>query len=621
VLGAGHRPPPPAGIIDTIAAGEPRPADVWFWEPTDDGPLLIPVSFPPTGGRAPAWHLARLVCQGPPWDRNWGLAARALGSDGPAPVKVASRGAWLIVEVAPAFRDGLRARGRWEAFVQSLARTFAASPGDWDRLTVTAAGAPAEHVAPLPRAPDGSRRYLAVWRAGRAYAALPPGQPELLRPPRAAAWTVSAEALLPGKYLPRDGAVLLCEIRGDTLSVALSPAAMAALTSGWGEPRLLADLLWLNFAAPDGPRRVDIHCGGAVLASSSPDPACRLCLNRTLPPTCSLGESGLKLVCGGDLMIGRAVNTWRRTRGGFYPLARIASRLGGADIALANLEAVLTTAEDRLPGKGIWLRADPEVAGLLADVGFDALSCANNHTIDFDSTGIRDTITALTGAGLPWAGAGLDLLDAHLPVRLETAGHSVVLLAYTDWADLFWSHAYPRSSRATPDRPGVAALEAEAVLGDLRAVAGTADIIVVSCHWGTEDSHVVTPEQRRLARRMIVAGADVVLGHHPHVLQGVERFGTGVVLYSLGNLCCDQRDRDNRRSVLAEIAWRAGRAPEVLLHPLRIDEGAPRPSRPEELAVDLAGIRSYCRALGTEARPTPDGRAVEVLWPEGLSGG
>jgi hypothetical protein len=201
--------------------------------------------------------------------------------------------------------------------------------------------------------------------------------------------------------------------------------------------------------------------------------------------------------------------------------------LANAHMAVGNLEGPLTERPVAAPTWRFCLRGHPLYAQVLRAAGFGALSLANNHVMDFGWEGAEETIDALSKAGIRTFGAGVNLAAARAPLRMSLAGKNVAFLGYSDVPvnlPIF----------ATGSAPGVALANVEHMIQDIRVAKQNSDLVVVCLHWGHEMLLCPSPGQRKVARQLIAAGANVILGHHPHVLQGIERVNRGLVAYSLG---------------------------------------------------------------------------------------
>jgi len=200
--------------------------------------------------------------------------------------------------------------------------------------------------------------------------------------------------------------------------------------------------------------------------------------------------------------------------------------LKSADLTIANLENPLTEAETGVERK-FTLRGDPGWARIVKDAGIDLVTLANNHTMDYGHKGLFDTIHTLNLAGLAYLGAGRNREEACAPKFMEIKGMRLAILART-------SVIVTSPSYAGDTQPGVAFLEPEETKKTIKSCKKEADIVVLLIHWGLEEYLYPTSYQRHLSMDFIEVGADLILGHHPHVLQGVERIGNGLVCYSLG---------------------------------------------------------------------------------------
>lgn len=245
-------------------------------------------------------------------------------------------------------------------------------------------------------------------------------------------------------------------------------------------------------------------------------------------PAESNGEPEVEVVFAGDIMLdtlpGEAVAR------GEDPCAAFADVLDAADLAVGNLECVVATTG--APVEKAWtFRAHPRVLPMLAR-HFGAVSLANNHTGDYGPEAFRQQLTLLRKQGLSYFGGGRDLNEAHLPLIVERKGLRIALLGYNEY--------HPRSFEAGPDRPGVAWSVDEQVVADLRAARTQyhADPVIPYMHWGWEE-YPADDRQQQLARLMIDNGADVVVGSHPHMLQGVETYRGKLIVYSVGNFVFD----------------------------------------------------------------------------------
>lgn len=208
-----------------------------------------------------------------------------------------------------------------------------------------------------------------------------------------------------------------------------------------------------------------------------------------------------------------------------HPFRLIAPTLREADIAFANLETPLS---DNARWSGAF-RTPAVFADGIRWAGIDVVATANNHALDAEGQGLEDTREALWKAGVGAVGTGRDLEDARRPFVIERNGLKLGFLAYAVAVN------GGSAGFAQPDRSGVAPLDPFIIKEDIRALRDQVDYVVLSFHWAIENSQDTHPDAREFAYEMIDAGADIILGHHPHVPRGVEVYNGKAIFYSLGN--------------------------------------------------------------------------------------
>lgn len=238
------------------------------------------------------------------------------------------------------------------------------------------------------------------------------------------------------------------------------------------------------------------------------------------------------LVMVGDIMMDRGVKRSIDANfdGDFSVLFANTQYLRNADIAFGNLEGPIAES-GRNVGSRFSFRMKPVVAGTLGDAGFDVVSFANNHVGDWDRAAFDETMLQLKEAQIQYAGAGTTYADATTPRVVDVRGTKVGFLAATDVG--------PNWLAATETKPGIL-LASDPKLPEIIATAKTqVDVLVMSFHFGNEYSPANT-RQQKLAYASIDAGADIVVGHHPHVMQKVEEYNGKLIYYSLGNYIFDQ---------------------------------------------------------------------------------
>ena len=242
--------------------------------------------------------------------------------------------------------------------------------------------------------------------------------------------------------------------------------------------------------------------------------------------------TAVTLVFGGDTHFeGVLRSKLDANPGGMF--APIAGVLGGADIAMVNLETAIATggSPDR---KAYNFRAPPSAFEALRAAGVDAVTVANNHGRDYGPAGLAETLAAKQQTPLPVLGIGANADEAYRPWRTDVRGQRISVFAATDVLDDWLIEPWT----ATDAQPGLASSKAPAgdrLLAGIRAARTDSDTIVVYLHWGVEGGTCPSPRQQELARALVDAGADVVVGSHSHRVQSAGRLGTAFVDYGLGN--------------------------------------------------------------------------------------
>jgi poly-gamma-glutamate synthesis protein (capsule biosynthesis protein) len=273
-------------------------------------------------------------------------------------------------------------------------------------------------------------------------------------------------------------------------------------------------------------------------------------------------EKPFKIVFVGDIMLdggpGHVVGN------GGDPFAEVGKILRGADLSIGNLECVISRKGEPLV-KSYTFLGRPECIPLLKKY-FSAVSVANNHSGDYGKEAFADQLDTFDREKLPYFGGGRNLIDARKPLVLESRGRKVALLGYCDFP--------PKSFAADEKTPGTAWLVEADVLADIRAAkAAGADLVIPYLHWGDEMEPASNEEQKTLARKMIDAGADAVVGMHPHVTQTVEYYRGKPIIYSLGNFVFDYFAGDPPvwNGWIAELSFDGRTAPDLTLHVVELD--------------------------------------------------
>ncbi len=232
----------------------------------------------------------------------------------------------------------------------------------------------------------------------------------------------------------------------------------------------------------------------------------------------------------------------------------IKSTLRQADAVVINLESPVTSRGRELQSKSLHLRSNPNHVTLLSDLQTSVACLANNHMCDWTDDGIKDTLSLLQDNRIPHTGAGPTPTEARKPACVSIGELQLGFLAF--------GAESIGTVPATDGSYGCSTFDVETSLGCIRELKEKVDLVIVAVHWGFTNYHMPLPEHVTAARRMIDEGATAIVGHHPHVIQGYERRGNGVIVYSLGNFIFGRfyrngrvvnQSRENRYGMVCEL--------------------------------------------------------------------
>ncbi|HOQ98667.1 MAG TPA: CapA family protein [Anaerolineae bacterium] len=294
------------------------------------------------------------------------------------------------------------------------------------------------------------------------------------------------------------------------------------------------------------------------------------------------GEQVAVVIAVGDVMLGRDV------AGEAAPLAAVAPWLRAAGLAVGNLECVVGA--EGVPRPGPYrLRAPLAALATLRGAGFDVLGLANNHALDYGPEALAETAARLHGAGIDPVGAGANAEAARKAVIRGVNGLRLAFLACNAVPD---PDDNPSDSGWAPAR-----WDQEEALAAIAAARAQADAVIVSVHWGYEYELRPDPAQRDAALSLLDAGADLVVGHHPHVVQGTDVLNGRFVAYSLGSLVFDQEQEETREGLALRALFDVEGLRAVQALPLWAGP-RPRLMSPGEAAPLLARIQPPPRRIG-----------------------
>ena len=293
-------------------------------------------------------------------------------------------------------------------------------------------------------------------------------------------------------------------------------------------------------------------------------------------------------------MLGRLVNEALRTRQPDFPWGDTLPLFKTVDLRVCNLECVISDRGSPWTEtfKPFHFRTDPKNIATLRAAGIDAVSLANNHSLDYSAEGLLDTIKALDKAGIRHAGAGRDMREAAEPALLEAQKDlNIGLIAFTDnvpeWEAGLESPGVFYTPLDTEDK------RAKRLFGTVRETKERAAFVIVSAHWGPNWGYRPQTAHIRFAHALIENGADMVFGHSCHVFQGMEVYRGRPIIYSAGDFVDDYAVNDierNDESFIFVVETGEGRIRRMLLYPtmiIRFQARLPRTMLAEEIAVKM----------------------------------
>jgi poly-gamma-glutamate synthesis protein (capsule biosynthesis protein) len=302
------------------------------------------------------------------------------------------------------------------------------------------------------------------------------------------------------------------------------------------------------------------------------------------------------MTAGGDVIGGFGVSGVVAGMGSSL-FKSVAPSFEKSDFGFVNLESPLTTDGDAQGWKDVVIKGNPDMAPAMAKSGINVVTMANNHAGDMGDSGLLDSIKYCEKNDIAVVGAGKDLKQAMAGKVLETDdGVRVAFLGFTDVLPV----GYP----ATSSSPGVAPGRADigAVKQAIRAAKKKADFVVVGWHWNVESQRAPTSLETREGTAAIDAGADIVIAHHPHLLDGMEAYHGGLIVYSLGNLVFSGFSGETAETVLVRAKVSEDRLDAQLIPVVGGGSGVPSLAKGAQAESILQRVKGFSAALDTNVK-------------------
>jgi poly-gamma-glutamate synthesis protein (capsule biosynthesis protein) len=265
----------------------------------------------------------------------------------------------------------------------------------------------------------------------------------------------------------------------------------------------------------------------------------------------------------GDIMLGHRAEPYLLKDGPGYPFVNVLPVLREAQLVVGNLESPISKRGTAVENKQFTLRVGPVAVEALKAAGIGVVTLANNHILDFGPQALQDTLAVLGENGILFSGAGMDLDDARAPALIKSGDRTLAFLSY--------SLTFPLEFYASAGRPGTAPGYKEYVKRDIERVRSQADLVIVSFHWGAELMSTAKDYQKDLGRKAIDWGADLVLGHHPHILQELEVYRGRLIAYSLGNFVFGSESDKTNSSIILLCTFKGKSLARIEVVPLDVN--------------------------------------------------
>lgn len=307
-------------------------------------------------------------------------------------------------------------------------------------------------------------------------------------------------------------------------------------------------------------------------------------------------SQSFKISLIGDLLMDGSIRAQINKNGFNYPWEMVKEYFLNDDITVGNLETSITTRGTKWDDKQFNFRSDPRNLKAMKESGIDILTLANNHILDYGYDGLLDTLNHIDKSGIKRVGGGKDKKEAIQGIIVEEDGIKIGLLSF--------SRVIPNVKwYATDKSPGIVGAydpHIEEVLNRIKEMKSQTDVVVLSIHWGVELSATPRKQEIDLAKKLVDAGADIIMGHHPHVLQGIEIYKGKPIFYSLGNFVFGTRNGLTSNTMIAQVNFINKKIDNIEMIPCTISGGRPTPLLGEERVKKINYMNTISKGFNTK---------------------
>ena len=305
-------------------------------------------------------------------------------------------------------------------------------------------------------------------------------------------------------------------------------------------------------------------------------------------------EKSVKISIVGDVLLDRGVKEKIHTNKDDYdyPYGGVNEILKDSDLTIGNLEGPITIQDTPVLKKGnLIFKGSPSNVSALYNAGFRVFNLANNHSMDYGTKGMSETIALLNKSGINTLGGGFNKEAAEKPIYMDMKGTKVGLLGFSTFP--------PEGYFVFEDRPDVAHLEEDRLKEIIKAAKENCDLLIVMFHWGEEFNYYAGKQQKMVAHLACDSGADIVIGHHPHVLQGIEKFKGKYIFYSLGNFVFDKQiPSGTDETGILQLLIVKNKIQKISILPIKITNCRPRTCSSEEAKHIYNRLTLYSKDMG-----------------------
>jgi len=279
-----------------------------------------------------------------------------------------------------------------------------------------------------------------------------------------------------------------------------------------------------------------------------------------------------------------------------YPFDKVNSYFKEDDLTILNLETSVTTGGKKWPNKQFNFRSNPNSIKGMAESGVDVVTLANNHILDYGYSGLLDTLKCLDKYNIKYTGAGKNKKEAIEGVIVEEKGVKIGILSFSRVIpDMKWYATCKRSGLVSGYDYYVGEMTKK-----IAEMKEKTDIVILSIHWGVERSTTPRKNEINLAKKAIDSGADIVMGHHPHVLQGIEVYNGKPIFYSLGNFVFNSGSKEGNNTMIGQVTIADKEIQSINIIPCKIDNGRPIPLEGKEKVEAINNINKLSKSFGSK---------------------